>query len=407
MVDLKRLTVKGVERIKPPKVGQEQYYDARTPRMALRVSAGGKKSWLIQYRLGGKPRRYYFGRYPSMDMIEAREKAGELLKLVDKGIDPYDVRAEAEAKKKAEAEKEPTTFEAVVDKFMEDYAKKRTRSWKWTEWVFTKYVTPHWAGREIDTITRTEVKRLVKGIARRTPYQANRTLAVIRKLMNWAVEEEIIMDSSADKVKPPGGKETARERVLTHDEIKALWDACGELGQPFGAFMRMLLVTGQRRGEVAAMRWDEIKDDLWVLPGEKTKNGKSHDVPLSPLAVEILDGLPKRGAHVFTTLRRGDRPISGFSRAKKQVDQISSVTGWVIHDLRRTAATGIAALKVPAVVCAKLLNHSDRSVQGITAIYNRHEYAEEKRDALNAWANKVKSIVTQGGDDNVVQLRAS
>jgi integrase len=195
--------------------------------------------------------------------------------------------------------------------------------------------------------------------------------------------------------------------VLVQDELAAVWRACDALGWPFGPLVQLLIVTAQRRDEVARMAWPDLDLErrLWTLPRKLTKADRVHDVPLSGLALEIIEGLPRIGDGLaFPANRaRSTRPVSGFSKAKARLDRLSGVAGWRLHDLRRTAASEMARLGHPPHVVAAILNHSPGSTQGITAIYNRHRYGDEKRIALAAWGRELERVLGRG-DAKVVAL---
>jgi integrase len=234
-------------------------------------------------------------------------------------------------------------------------------------------------------------------------YMANRTLAAIRKLFNWAMDERGIIDATPIGRKMARGKEVARDRVLEDDELRAIWNASDNLGYPFGPMLKLLLLTGQRRSEVANMQWSELDLDegVWTIPGERSKNERPHAVPLSAAALEIINALPRfQGPFVFSTTD-GKRPVSGFSTFKRRANSLSGAMGWRLHDLRRTCRTGMAALGVPETVAERVLNHQQDK---LVRTYNRHEYLDEKRDALDRWACRVAEIVTPP-PENVVSIR--
>ena len=224
---------------------------------------------------------------------------------------------------------------------------------------------------------------------------ANRVLAAIRKLFSWAIQRGIVAASPVAGVTPPVA-EKARDRILTGDEILQFWKATTELGYPFGDLAKMLLLTGQRRNEVAQMTWGELDLDraLWTLPGERTKNRKPHEVPLSDAAMGIIAAMPRiqtAGGFVFTS--NGRTRIANFSRGKTALDSaMHGENHWTLHDLRRTAASGMARLGIALPVIEKALNHSSGSFRGIVSVYQRHSYADEKRNALQAWARFVLSL---------------
>jgi integrase len=219
------------------------------------------------------------------------------------------------------------------------------------------------------------------------------------------VEQDLLPTAPTAGVKAPA-KETARERVLTDAELAAVWRAADALGPAARAFVRLLILTGQRRDEVAGLRWADVDLDaaggaVWTLPREATKADRTHEVPLSAAAVAILAGLPREGEYVLSTTG-GRRPISGYSKVKARLDELAGVTGWRFHDLRRTAGTGLARLGVAVATISRVLNHTEG---GVTKIYNRYGYLDEKRAALNRWAAHVEWLVAPA-PDNVVALRA-
>jgi integrase len=268
---------------------------------------------------------------------------------------------------------------------------------------------PVLGARRIDEITRGDVISVLEGIIKdEKPTLANRTKAVVSKLFSWALDREMIDAHPCARLGSMMPKEQKRERVLTDPELKKLWESWFTMGFPFGLFGQLLLVTAQRRGEVATMHWRDIDSNarLWTLP--KTKAGHGHEVPLSPLALEILKRVPRVDGSSFVFPRRHGRhqkrsngqdkpvapkrdlPISGFSKAAKAMKDNSGVDGWCLHDLRRTAATNMARMSVPNTTISRVLNHAEG---GVTSIYARHGYFEEKRDALERWALRLGEIL--------------
>jgi integrase len=257
-----------------------------------------------------------------------------------------------------------------------------------------------------------------------TPIAANRTLAAITKFFNWSLDRSIIETSPCIRVARPS-EEKSRDRVLTDDELRLIWTAATRKGWPFGSLVQTLMLTAQRRTEVGDMRWGELKDrGLWTIPGNRTKNGAEHDVPLSPAAQAVLSSAPRIAGSEFVFTTMGARPVSGYSQAKERLDGLvlelarqeameagrdaAAITGasWRLHDLRRTAASGMARMGVPVHVIEAVLNHRSGAISGVAAIYNRHSYLPEKRHALEAWAAHVTGLVNGPVTSNVVQLRA-
>jgi integrase len=386
----KTLTAAGIEKMRPPAKGQVDHFDATLPGFALRISAKGTKSFALFYRIGGRLRRLTLGRYPVLTLAEARDKARKALQRVDLGEDPR----YAQVTQRLQG---GDTFDNVAAKFVEKYARPKRRSWQETERVLRVYVSPSWGPMPIGQIARRDVIELLDRVMDENgPYMANRVLATVRKMFGWAMERDIVPANPCAGVRAPGEEKT-RDRVLTDAEIAVIWPATDQLGYPFGPLVRLLLITGQRRDEVAHMRWSDLDLDnkVWTIPRERTKSDRLQQVPLSSLAMEVLAETPRLGDYVLSSGVRGDKPVSGFSVAKKRLDAISGLADWRLHDLRRTAASGMAKLNVPPHIIEKVLNHSTGTVSGVAAVYNRYGYLDEKRDALEAWASQVQSLLAK------------
>jgi integrase len=388
------------------------------------------RSWSVVYRVKGvgRLRRVTIGPYPAYSLADARTEAEEAVKIARRGDDPAEQRKATAANAKAEAERDAVeTVEAVVDEFVRRHLEAKKRAPRYIEETrrnFDLHVLPKWRGRTVASITRRDVATLLNGIADQgKPIAANRTLAAVRAMFNWALRRGLVDANPAGLLDRPGA-ETRRERTLTGDELRVLWPQFAKLGFPFGDFFALALITGQRRDEVAGIRWSEIKavampspdpavtpiSWTWTLEADRTKGRRAHVVPLPTLATDLLAKLPRLGAYVLTTT--GDKPISGYSKAKADLDEaVASVRkvakakdlpGWTIHDLRRTCATELARLEIPRLTIGKLLNHAD---QGVTAIYDRHEYLAEKRRALEVWGQYLHDLVNPSpADTNVVSL---
>ena len=412
-----KLTAAAVERIKSPKQGRVEYFDALLPGFALRVTDKGAKSWCVFYRINGRLRRYTIGSYPAFDLKAARKAAEKALRDVEVGDDPA---AEKIERRRRRDDDKPDTVANIADRFAERHIGKKLKSRTQDEYrrPINKWVKPHWGHRMIADITRRDIVELLEHIEGGSgPIAARRAYAVIRKLFNWAVGRDIIQATPA--VIPTAdlpGEETARDRTLTDDEVKAVWAASDGLGYPFGPLYKLLLVSGQRRDEVAGMRWSELDIDggLWKLSSGRTKGKREHLVPLSALALSVLESVPKaKGNHVFSTTA-GERPVSGFSRAKLRADELIRTTAddeesgleevapWRLHDLRRTCVTEMRKLRIPRDVVGAVVNHA---APGVTAThYDQYDQLEEKRSALAAWGRKIRSLVVPVHDQTVVPL---
>jgi integrase len=262
--------------------------------------------------------------------------------------------------------------------------------------VTRKDIIPACRHKLISEIAKVDVNRMLDVIVDRgAPIAANETLSIAKRWLRWCVGRGYLSASPIADVEAPAAKKS-RDRVLSDDELRDVWDAAESLGYPCGPFLRLLILTAQRRGEVAAMRWQDVDLEraLWTLSAEQTKAGRVHDVPLSTAALAILNSLPRfEGAHVFTT-GNGAKPINSFSKLATRLEEAMGKTqaAFVLHDIRRTAATHLAKMGTPPHVLAALLNHSPGSAQGVTAIYNRFRYVEERREALEAWAEHVLKL---------------
>jgi integrase len=241
------------------------------------------------------------------------------------------------------------------------------------------------------------------------PIAANRVLAAVRKFFNWCVARDILAASPCAGVKPPTA-ERSRDRVLTDDELRLVWAAAEKLGGTFGPLVKLLALTGQRRDEVARIKFEEINFDarLWTLPPARTKNNQPHEVPLSKPALAVLQRLPRTVESPFVlTTNGGASPASGYSKNKRRLDALlpADMPSWRLHDLRRTAASGMARLGINLPVIEKVLNHASGSFAGIVGVYQRHSFADEKRHALEAWGNFVEALVEGKPASKVLRLR--
>jgi integrase len=294
-------------------------------------------------------------------------------------------------------------FSDIAKTFLEKHA-SQNRTASETKRIIRRYVLPKWQSRSIHGIEKRDIIELIDAIdARGTPVMANRVLATLRKLFNWCLSRDIISSSPCIGIELPN-KEKARDRVLTNSELVSIIDAARQFGGEYGKVIQMLFLTAQRRNEVSEMTWDELdlEQSLWTLPGERTKNEKPHFVHLSDQAKAILRDMPTVGAFVFTS--NGATPFSGFSKAKKRLDDLSGVTDWRLHDIRRTVTTGMAMLRVPPHVADKIMNHQSGTISGVAAVYQRHEFLDERKAALDNWGNHVQSLVDGVDRDNVINM---
>jgi integrase len=381
------LTVRTVETLKPGSDRQE-IPDRHLPGLYLVIQPSGAKSFAVRYRSNGRTRKHTLGSYPALDLKTARTLASQALRAVAEGRDPGHEKAQA---RKLQAD----TVEAVVRLFVERHCLRMNRSTT-TQRLLNTYVLPRLGGRRIQEVTRRDVRALLDDIVDAgKPIAANRAFSAVRKFFNWALERDLLEASPCAGVKPPSPARS-RDRILADDELRAVWLATDELGYPFGALVKVLILTAARRDEVRAMRWSEVdlEGRIWTLPGERTKNGKLHAVPLSQAALDILVNVPRINDSDFVFTVTGAVAWRDCTKAKRRLDALlpTDMPGWVLHDLRRTAASGMARLGVGLPVIEKVLNHSSGSFAGVAGIYQRYDYAQEKREAVETWARHVLAL---------------
>lgn len=373
---IKALTAKFVENIKPNGKRQE-FCDPYLKGFGLRVSKTGAKTFYVRFRYRGKIERKTIGSYPVFSLLEAKTQASKIIAQAEKG----------ELHKAAE---QKLTIKEAYDRFIQLYAKIHNKDWAGSDSRLKKFMAEYGSMNLVDLHRRDIIAFLDKLVADGTPTQANRARAALSRFLNWCVERTYI-DHSPCHGTPKPAKENSRDRVLNDDEISKLYNACHGFSYPFGPLFQILLLTAQRRGEVSEMRWSELdlKNKTWTIPKERAKNAKAHIVPLSAPVVEILEDIPRflRSDFVFTTT--GKTPVSGHGKYKYRLDKILGADDWVPHDLRRTAASGMARLEVPPYVVEKILNHVSGTFSGVLGVYNQYGYDREKREALNKWADYV------------------
>jgi integrase len=423
------LTAIAVANAKPAPNRRIEIADGSTPGLRLVVQSSGAKSWAFRYeRRNGQAVKITFGPAAgsgALTLSEARTAASEARKLIAKGVDPAEYRKAERAAEAARIEAErrdALRIDDVIGEVLDRYYSRKVDGLKSAHELrrlLDKEVRGVWKGRRIHEIQRRDVIKLIENIAERgANTTANRTLANLRALFNWCIEKDLIQANPCDRVKPAKA-ETARERILDDKELRLLSLAIGEMDWPWKQFFGLALLTAQRREEIAAMEWGELDlnatPPVWVLPSRRTKNGREHAVPLASAVVDLLNGTPKiKGSDgqyaPFVLTTTGGSPISGFSRAKASLDakmlaiaqkeaaecgepaEKVTLAPWRLHDLRRTAASGMARLGVPVAVVEKVLNHVSGTFAGIVSVYQRHDFAGEKRQALTAWADHLAGL---------------
>lgn len=375
----------------PPEKAEIFAWDDALPGFGLRVNRGGRSTWFVQYRAGGKQRRQSIGTLATMSADEARRRAKVALGAVADGEDPQAERKTA----KAQA---AVTFGSVVPRYLA-YAEPRQRS---THHADTRrYLERHWvplADMPINKIERADVSARLSAIAaEHGPYSANRARAALSAFFAWGMGDGVAAQNPVIGTHK-SVEEKARDRVLTDAELRAVWHLSG--AGDFPAIVRLLILTGQRRDEVAGMAWSAIDraGAVWTIPGERAKNGKPHLVPLAPAALAVIGTVHERAGRDLL-FGSGDGAFQGFGNAKDRLDAAMAadsgkpVPAWRLHDLRRTVATRMGDLGVQPHAIEAVLNHVSGSRAGVAGVYNRSLYAAEKRAALNLWAERVAALV--------------
>jgi integrase len=403
----KELTTIALEKLKPGPTRRE-IPDGRVGGLYFIVQPSSKRSWAYRYRLAGKPRKYTIGAYPAIALKTARERAGEARDKVAEGKDPG---AEKKAARAAATVPANDIVEAVVKQFVSHYAKRHLKASTAhdVERILVREVVAPWRGRRLSAVGRADIHELLDDIvARGSPVSANRALSWLRRMCGWAVERGLIEANPCTGIKAPAA-ETARDRVLSDDELLAVWRAADALEPVYAGFIKLLVLTGQRRAEVAGMTWREVDPaaQLWTLPAARAKNNREHTVPLPDLAAEILRTLPRIDDSDLVLTLTGRVPLRAFGNIKRRLDALMppDTPPWVLHDIRRTVASGMARLGINLPVVEKLLNHVSGSFAGIVGVYQRHSFSDEKRSAMQTWSRHVEQLVTGNATANIIELR--
>lgn len=343
------------------------YWDIGLPGFGVKITPKGRKVFIVLYRAaGGRLRKYTIGPYGRVTLHQAKLAAQKIFTAKLEGRDP--AAEKREANRKIIADRVDDLLEAFIAQHV-----AQNRSASEVSRMLRREVIPCWGARSIHEITKRDVVELVSAIHQRgTPYAANKVLKTIKTFLRWCVGRAVLDLSPADGVPLPA-REVTRDRVLTEDELVRVIVAARSIGEPYGAIVEFLALTGQRREEVARFTWDEIdlRARVWTLPRERTKNAKQHSVHLSEQAIAVLNGTRKLG---FVFSRTGENPFQEFSSAKRELDKLSGVTGWRLHDLRRTCVSGMARLGVAPHVADKILNHQSGTISGVAAVYQTSRF---------------------------------
>jgi integrase len=403
-----RISKRSVDAMEAPaESGRTWLWDDQVRGFGVTMTNAGRKSYIVQYRLGGgsaAAKRMRIGTHGSPWTPDtARERAVELLRLVAEGVDPSTVDADrARADEATEVERAHFAFGNFADRFLERHVVDgKLRSQKDIEGTFARDLRPWFGEKSVLAITKQDVKDMLAHVSGRSRSAANKAHKWLNRMFTWGMKHDKLETSPMFGLTKPHA-ESKRDRILSDFEVKLLVRATEGVAWQFGLLILLLLLTGQRLREVAGMQWVEI--DLvkreWIIPGARTKNKLRHLVPLSRQVVRLLKVAQAKGdgdGLVLTT--NGRTPVSGFSKLKVTIDALmvgmtrTRIADWVVHDLRRTFATGCAALGVPIEHSEALLNHISGTRGGVAGVYHLYAYAKEKRVALQRWADRVEKLV--------------
>jgi integrase len=431
LANKKVLTAAAVRALRPAE-DRREIPDGGIGGLRLLIQPSGARSWIMRFRrpdgrsakltlgtvdvdgseIGGEP---VIGGH--LTLAAARRLAAEVHRQRALGRDPA---ADYVNEKRARADARRNTFDGTALAFIEEHARPKTRRWRETASLLgfnadlemvSGGLAHRWRNRPIAEITAHEIYSTIAKC--RSSSRARHLYSALSTMFGWLLEHRVIDKDPCDGVARPEPPR-ARDRVLSDDELRWFWGACARIDEPFGPMFRVLLLTGARLREVAGMTHGELSGSTWTIPGARAKNGCEHQVPLPPAAQEIIAGVRRiagKPGYVFTT--NGRTPVSGFSVAKKRLDREMAALAkrdgaelkpWRLHDLRRTAATGMARAGADLHVIERALNHVSGSFGGIVGVYQRHKYEAEVKAALEAWGRFVINLV-EGKADNALELR--
>lgn len=400
-----RLTEANIEKLQvEPGKRDRLVFDDTQRGLGVRVTASGGKTFLAQYTMNGRRCRVPLGAVSAITLSDARKAAAAVMGKVATGENPAEARkAEAEAERTRKA-REMLTLDRLVDDWHRLHLSTNRRP-RYAEEArrALRNAFPTALRRPAEALTRASVVLTLDDMP---PAMAARTAAYGRACFSWAMKRGTLAANPFTNLPVPSIE--ARDRVLTDDELAAVWKAAEADQSRFGALVRVLILTGQRREECGGMAWAELSDDLttWTLPPNRTKNGRAHVVPLAEPVQAILGSVARASSKVFGAPASPGIAFNGWSKAKRRLDAASGVSDWRIHDIRRTVATGMQRLGVRLEVTEAILNHTGGSRAGIVGVYQRHTWADEKRAALDAWAAHVLGLaIGEAAADNVLPIR--
>ncbi len=395
-----RLTKTAIDALPTPQ-SDVVYWDSGCAGFGVKVTPKGRKVFIVLYRNGGansKLRKYTIGPYGRVTLHQARVAAQKVFAAKLEGRDP--AAEKREAKRRIVADR--------VDDLLESFIAQRlcqNRSGGEIARLLRREVGKAWTGKSIHDISKRYVVEVISAIEQRgAPVAANKTLKSIKTFLRWCVGRAVLDQSPAEGVPLPT-KEVARDRVLDDQELAQVILAARKIGGPYSGIVEFLALTGQRREEVAGLASEELdlEQRAWTIPKSRTKNGKAHVVHLCDQSLAVLKCADQQGPLVFSRL--GTKPFQEFSKAKSLLDKVSGLTGWRLHDLRRTLVSGMARLGVAPHVADKILNHQSGTISGVAAVYQRHEFLVERRAALDLWGAHIGALLGEISQDRRMNLK--
>lgn len=370
---------------------QVDYWDAQTSGLVLRVSPSGTKTFCFNYtNPGNRAIRLKLGRYPALSLAEARELVRQKQAMLHNGLDP------AAEKQKISTQYLNDLFPIVLERYATEYVRcKLKRAEEYLSLIRNHFGT-QWTKVPIRQISRRDINRaIVESQARQTPGATNNAVAALRAFFGWAADQGIVELNPCQGIGLPN-KVRVRDRVLTDDEISKIWNAAMVVGYPYGHIVRLLLLTGQRRSEVAGILWSELDcaTGTWTLSKDRTKARRKHIVPLCSLARQLISEVPKTNCDLLFPSHSNSTPVSGFSKWKTELDCACDVKNWTLHDLRRTAASRMASLNVQPHIIERILNHSTGGLTQLAQTYNVYGYTAELRQALDSYDEFLMTLIS-------------
>lgn len=394
------LTDLKIKKLRPSKTGRIEIPDGKFPGLSIRVSKTGVKTFTLRTRIQGEQIRLSLGHYPYISLAEARARAYQAVADAKSG------KTKESRQSKAQQEFQ---FKNIVDDYLRRYCERymKERTFRETERVMNVEFVKIWKDRDLREIKKQDIVEAINKILERpqkdlkkriikseSPSAANHAFSTIRAFFNWCVGQGSLEHSPCVGLRSPAPKQK-RDRVLDDRELALVWNTAKDMGYPYGDIIRLLIITVQRRSEVAGLRWDmlNLEERIWRVPADENKSGREYLVPLSDIALDIIEAIPRLDERlIFPAQRSNGKVFADWSKSKKRIDELSGVTDWTVHDLRRTGSTGLARMGVAPHVKERVLNHLTGELGGVAGVYDIYSYLPEKKAALDLWACHIEIL---------------